>query len=158
MTSSKKYAIIVYYLILFAWGSLALIRTFNNIFKFFRDDVRLLVQNNVSNRREAYGELIDFCDAINLHTVEHGKILFLSSGGKPFLFCSYQVYPRKLYLVQTPPKAVVNAKTKKYDYLLIYKSINPLENDFKSETWDLEKFGGKIIFKSKTAEARLIKL
>lgn len=158
MTWTKKYAIVVYYLILIAWGSLSLIRTFNNIIKFFREDARLLIQNDKSNRREVYGELIDFCGAINSHTFKLGKILFLSSGGKPYYFCSYQVYPRQLYIVKTPHEAQIKSKTGLYDYLLIYKSINPLENDYKSEHWDLEQFKGITIYKSKIAEGRLIKL
>lgn len=148
MTNIKKFTVAFYFLLLASWISVSIVRTLNNLVKLGRDDVPLLLLDDNNLRRETYGQIYDFCSYVEKHTPLRVDILFLSSGAKPFYFCRYQLYPRQLFFARNPREASEMMKKRKYEYFLIYKSKDALEDENKSSTWNLGKYNIRSNYRS----------
>lgn len=158
MIATRKILISAYFVIIIVWVLFSIARTLNNFRRFIREDASLLLQSDVDNRHKVYGEIINFCNSVALNTYEKASILFLASGGKPFYFCRYQLYPRQLQFARNTQDVKQLLSQKKFDYLLIYKSTNILENENNSEKWDIKGFNFKIIYHTEKSLGGLIDL
>jgi len=154
----KQILIFSYILVIIFWVGISFFRMANNLSNFVKDS-RLLFLPDERRKEIVYGTIYDFCNFVAQKTSRRSEIIFLSSGAKPFYFCRYQLYPRKLYFARTLKEVENMKKQGNYNYLLIYKSANPLENENQSSNWNLKNFSSKDVYKSLAGdEGRVIPL
>lgn len=159
MSRVKKIISSIFIVVLLLWIFLAILRTVNNAFKFFREDFGLFYLTDTQNRINTYGEVYSFCLFAKENTPSRSTILFLSSGAKPFYFCRYQLYPRQLFLARNQDEVKVLLKKKEFNYFLVYRSSNPLENENNSSEWNLDMYNFILKYKNKSgADGGLVKL
>lgn len=134
--NSKKVLIFLFLFILFSWFSFSVFRTFFNLLK-IPNDIKLLAYSSDEKKNATYGIFFDFCKFVQEKTPENSKILFLSSSGKAFYVCRYELYPRQLYYI-TKPSQIPDKLD--YDFLIYYSNFSPGLNENNSEEWDLRQY------------------
>lgn len=144
----KKILLYLFLLILGFWFCIGLIRTFYNFSKAPKDSQQLLISDD-EKRTSTYGTFVNFCKFIENKTPNNSKLLFLSSSGKVFYVCRYELYPRQFFYITDPKQISDNS----YNFLIIYQNLNDGLNENISENWKLDtykfdetyndKFGGK---------------
>ena len=158
MMRPKQLIILSYGIVIILWVGISFFRMANNLGNLVKD-FRLLSLSDGMRKEIVYGTIYDFRNFVEQKTPARSEIIFLSSGAKPFYFCRYQLYPRKLYFARTIKEVEDMKRQGRYDYLLIYKSSNPLENENQSSKWNLNNFSSKDVYRSDTGdEGRVIPL
>jgi len=121
----KKIIRLLFIYILVLWFVIGLARTFYNLVKFISQESYLLSSTEQIRRRETYGEIDNFCSFAINNTNKDSDIYFLTQDGHAFYFCRYEVYPRKMYLVNSV-RDLFKIHLKKKDSLLVLET-NGLE-------------------------------
>ena len=146
---TKKFISVFFTFILLLWFGVSISRTFYNFTKLF-EDVKMLTLTEDQKKVVTFGSIYSFCKFTAENTPSNSNILLLSTGGKPFYFCRYELYPRKIFFARNQNEVKDKISNIKIDYLLIYQSPDPLLNDNKSPTWDLNNFKLTTIYKDKS--------